>query len=447
MIRLGSSRGLFNSRLAMLVVLLVAGLGVYSCAGEAEQTDGVRVVLFTLDTTRADALLTAGGPPPLEHVRERARQGLIFERLYAATGLTQPSHATMLTGMHPWRHGIFQNGSTLPERIETLAERLQSAGFRTGAAVASFPLENRFGFAQGFDMYLDELVSGPLKTGRGFSPAEFVAGEANRVLDELGGDKQFLWFHFFDAHMPYGLNTRPPNERMRPWDMRVAITDQGADRDEVLRQARRLYDEDIRIMDGYVDGLLRRLDDESSEFETHVVIVADHGENFGEAGLLAHGARLTQWDLQVPLVILSPDVEAGVRTEPVGMIDVPATLLELAGVATDIGSSRSLLEPSPRRQVMGMQRPFLEPNREIRLDGSVHIVEGLRFFSVIDGSLYMGNSQEVVLEDPNPGELEAERVAELKDLFRKLEDEMVDPETSPMDDEVIEQMKALGYIQ
>jgi arylsulfatase A-like enzyme len=234
---------------------------------------------------------------------------------------------------------------------------------------------------------------------------------------------------------------------MRPSDIRVAITDRGADRHEVLSRARDLYDDDVRVMDLQVDRLLRRLESESGAFETHIVIAADHGENFGETGSLGHGRRLTGMDLHVPLVILSPDVEAGVRQEAVGMIDLPATLLDLAGAPTDLGSSRSLLEAGPRRQVLGMQRPFIEPFREIRLDGSVHVLEGLRFFSVIDDRLYLGNSEEVVLDDLSPGEPEAERVAELREQFRGFEDQMADPDLSLVDEEVLEQMRALGYVQ
>ncbi len=436
-----------DRRIAVAALLVLASASTLSCVGAEGRPSGLRVVLITLDTTRADALLTDEEPAPLEHLSGWARQGLVFAGLYAPSGETQPSHATMFTGMHPWRHGVLTNPAPLPRHLETVAERLGDAGFETGAVVASFPLERRFGFAQGFDLYFDELIAGPLAARRGFSPAEFVAQQADRMLDELSGDKQFLWLHFFDPHAPYGFHSRSPKDRLRPSDVRIAITDHGADPEEVLARARHLYDEDVRIMDRQVDRLLRRLEEESSRFETHIVIVADHGENFGETGSLGHGRRLTRMDLHVPLIILSPDVEPGMRAEPVGMVDVPATLLDLAGVASDLGTSRSLLEPDVRRQIVGMQRPFIEPFEEIRIDGSTHVLEGLRFFSMIDGRLYMGNSSEVFLEEMEPGELEPERIAELKSLFATFESELGDPESSPVDDEVLEQMRALGYIQ
>ncbi len=433
-------------RPSLPALLLVVVSGLLAACDTADERP-VRVVLITLDTTRADALLTDGATPPLENVYRWSQLGLVFERHYAATGETQPSHATMFTGMHPWRHGLTLNSAALGEHHETLAERLQASGFRTGAVVASHPLESRYGFGQGFDLYVEDFSEGALAAQRGFSSADVVAEQAHSVLDQLGGDRQFLWFHFFDAHAPYGALTRPPAQRMRPTDMRVAVTDQGADRDEILARGLELYHSDIRIMDGHIDTLLERLEQESADFETHIVIVADHGENFGETGSLGHGKRLTRLDLHVPLVILSPRVEAGVRREPVGMIDVTATLLDLAGVDGELGTSRSLLDDDQRRRVVGMRRIFMEPFTETRLDGSVHTIEGLRFFSVIGDRIYMGNSQEIVLDDMDPREPEADRVAELEVLFREFEDEIVDPDLSLVDDEMIEQMRALGYVQ
>ena len=63
-----------------------------------------------------------------------------------------------------------------------------------------------------------------------------------------------------------------------------------------------------------------------------MVIAADHGESFGEGGAVAHGLRLTDEQIRVPLVILSPRVAAGVRGDVAGSVDVAATLLSLAGV-------------------------------------------------------------------------------------------------------------------
>lgn len=428
------------------MLALCSTLAIFSTACRtAEPSTGVRVVLITLDTVRADAFLTSDGTPPLELTRARARNGLVFERHYSATGQTQPSHATMFTGLDPWRHGVTLNSASLAEDQETLAERLKAAGFETAAVVASYPLASRFGFDQGFDIYIEEFVDGTPNTRQGFSPANFVLEHAIRVLDEAKEKKQFLWVHFFDAHSPYGALTEKKGDRMRPPEMRVAITESGADREDVLTRARELYERDIRIMDRHLDALFERLEQESDEMETHILLVADHGENFGETGSLGHGRRLTRWGLHVPLFILSPKVGPGVRSEPVGMIDIPATILDLAGVEQDFGSSKSLLDPTVRRRVVGMRRIIMKPFDEKRLDGSIHRIEGLCFYSVDGDRIYMGSRQGVALEDSDAREPDADRVAQLEKLFARFEEELADPNVGNLDTQAIEQMRALGY--
>jgi arylsulfatase A-like enzyme len=94
----------------------------------------VNVVLVTLDTTRADRLGCygfAGVKTP--NIDRLAHEGVLFEQATAAVPLTFPSHASMLTGQNPPRHGVHDNGGFFldPARV-TLAERMKEAGFQTG---------------------------------------------------------------------------------------------------------------------------------------------------------------------------------------------------------------------------------------------------------------------------------------------------------------------------
>jgi len=61
-----------------------------------------------------------------------ARDGLRFNRFYAAAPVCSPTRASVLTGRHPNRMGCFKWGHTLrPEEI-TVAEALKKAGYKTG---------------------------------------------------------------------------------------------------------------------------------------------------------------------------------------------------------------------------------------------------------------------------------------------------------------------------
>jgi len=112
-------------------------------------------VLVSIDTLRADRLPAYGykgvETPAIERLQ---RDAIVFENAYSHSPLTFPSHASLLTGLLPPQHGVRNNvGYALPERFTTLAERLQAAGYRTGAVVSSMVLRADTGIAQGFDSY------------------------------------------------------------------------------------------------------------------------------------------------------------------------------------------------------------------------------------------------------------------------------------------------------
>jgi arylsulfatase A-like enzyme len=108
------------------------------------------LLLITIDKLRADRLTDQFMPA----VSALASHGHVFRTTYAHTPLTTPSHASILTGLLPPSHGVHGNGAfRLAEGHLTLAERLRAEGYRTGAFVAAFVLDPRFGLAQGFDRY------------------------------------------------------------------------------------------------------------------------------------------------------------------------------------------------------------------------------------------------------------------------------------------------------
>ena len=138
------------------LALCACGSVASGCAPDAPQL--VRVVLITLDTLRFDHWMPAeGGASLMPRTWNHAREGVRFTRFYVASSVTQPTHATIFTGLHPWEHGVTRNGLVLSQEVPSLVEVLRSHGFSTEAVVASFPLAARFGFARGFDRYHDDF--------------------------------------------------------------------------------------------------------------------------------------------------------------------------------------------------------------------------------------------------------------------------------------------------
>ena len=106
-----------------------------------------------------------GGPA----IDRLAADGVLFENAYAHSPQTLPSHTSILSGELPFEHGVRDNGGFyVPQELDTLAERAKAAGYRTGAFVASFVLDRRWGLDQGFDIYETPLRTGasPLESER-----------------------------------------------------------------------------------------------------------------------------------------------------------------------------------------------------------------------------------------------------------------------------------------
>jgi arylsulfatase A-like enzyme len=447
-----------------ILVLLVASVlaGAVACAMEDRRPK--RVVLITLDTLRQDAFRRPGDtPPPLAKTLARARRGLIFERYYSVTASTQPSHATLFTGLQPWQHGVSSNGAVLDAGYETVAERLKAEGFRTAAAVASHAVASQFGFAQGFDHYFEDFTHGDARNWEGipvqsaersdtkrdaaafYSTAEVVSRRALRFLDELGGDKQFFWFHFFDAHAPYGDRESAP---LSPRKVLAKILDDKAEPGAVLTRARNLYDSDVRFLDQHLDALMEKIARDGSEYETHLLVAADHGESMGEQYSMGHGTRLTEATLRTPLFVLSPSVAPGVRRDPVGTIDLTATLLALAGSSTKLGDSRNLLAPAaPARPVAGMRRTFETPYEERRLDGSVHTIDGLEFYAIEEGQIVLGDREGLTASGTSSLDATSGSEERLVHLFSGFEATLrTSKRVRAADEEDLEKLKALGYV-
>ncbi len=425
---------------------------ISSCREAPEPRE--RIVLITLDTLRYDRLSgTDRWPADMPETRRFAEGALVFRRHYSATSATQPTHATLLTALHPWQHGVPRNGAVLAADVQTIVERMREAGFRSAAVVASFPLHRRFGFDQGFDLYDDEFtevehgewLGVQVPGGRFYSHADEVTRKALETLDALGGSKQFFWFHYFDPHSPYGDSTGRALAEVPEIDHYLRAG--GRDVAPLLARARQGYSQDVRFLDGSLQKLLRRLLEDSEHIETHVIVVADHGESFGEGGAFGHNKRTTMEQIHVPLLIHSPRVTPGVSDLVTGSIDIAATLLALAGIQPEGGEGgRNLLAADLEQGfAFGMGRSSERPVEEVRTDGSIQVIEGDEFFAVEEGRLFRGDGSGISAGDGS--EVEGQEAEKLERIFEHFEETLQGRSIDELDDpETRKALEALGYV-
>lgn len=440
-----------------------AGSTGAAASGEPEAPDAdrrrTRVVLITLDTLRLDAFSTpAAAAQQMPRTVEWALRGAVFQRYYSVSSTTLPAHASMMSGLHPWEHGATSNGLVFPERFSTVAELLRERGFATGAVVASFPLHERFGLAQGFDRYHNEFgqpgqdfegldVESIEREGDLHSIADRINERAFELLDELGDGDQFAWIHYFDPHAPYGDSVQPDSN----WFPRVIsqyIEANPAETDTLLAQGRDQYRLDVEYLDQRLAELFERLARDEDRYETHVVLVSDHGEAFGEGGTLGHGKRLVLVQVHVPLVIVSPSVQPGFRQQVASAVDLAPTLLSLAGVrGVSAGGGLDLTAPGhqPTREVYGMRRTFGEPTSEVRVDGSEHELETYLFFAAGTDSFLVGNADEVTVGDTDKQLRSQKRTSHYQELFAGFQRTLAELPEVELDEASLRALEKLGY--
>src|SRR5436309_12794029 len=142
-----------------LGALALAASGCVARQADLRSIPGQNVLLITIDTLRADALGSYGGAAATPALDRLAAEGVRFDFAHAHAVLTLTSHASILTGELPFRHGLRDNsGYRLPPDARTTATLLKHAGYATAAFVAAFPLHGRFGLTAGFDVYDDRFV-------------------------------------------------------------------------------------------------------------------------------------------------------------------------------------------------------------------------------------------------------------------------------------------------
>ena len=317
---------------------LLALLGCAPDPAEIRAADArPNVLLVSMDTTRADHLSAYGYErDTTPHLRELARQGVLFDTAYAPSATTGPSHASLFTSLYPVTHRVLKNGYPLASEYETLAEILTREGFETAAVVSSYVLNARFGYDQGFGAYDDDVSQGVAPSGvtqwegrtiegRFYGRADDTTRRALGWLDSREHPERpfFLFAHYFDPHSPYvsPAGYKPPFEP----GSKVALK---------LYRTIYFYDTVISYTDQEIGRLLAGLGERGLARDTIVVVVGDHGEGLMQHGHMYHGVHIYEEGVRVPLIVRWPGViEPGrALAGPVQLMDLAPTLLDLIGI-------------------------------------------------------------------------------------------------------------------
>ena len=324
-------------------------------SGKAAQTSGARpdvfygelpadevrkynIVLVIIDAARADKMGFLGAKKPATpYLDEFAKESVVFTQAYAQSSATMLSIPSMLCGLNPdamkWEQKATRLSPT--EDHEMLQERLGAAGYRTGVIVNHYFKKRLPGMLQGFDTVESSWLDGSHK--RWFHRSATVATtQAIRFIEEdvdvPESDTPFFLVVYYES--PHGRYNRHDD---------AGFPNFGKGQEA-------LYTGEIAYADRHIGGLLDYLRYTVPLWDDTIVIVAaDHGEEFGEHGEKYHARTCYREVAHVPLLVRIPGLEHAEIGQPVGLVDIVPTLLELTGGQSESDASeldgQSLLLP------------------------------------------------------------------------------------------------------
>jgi len=339
------------------------------------------ILLLVIDAARADRLSCMGyGKPTTPHLDRLAAGGILYRQAISTATWTVPAHASLFTGQYLSKHRASNQTPRLAERVRTLAEALAAAGYRTGSFTNNPYAGSPAGLGRGFAR-VTELWSAAERGRPGYvlrrlrrklsRRADSGAAELNRRMLEFaraGAGSRRPWFifaNYVETHLPLhgpavwrhrfvpagatraeldGVNLDPISVHLG----KLVMTE----RDYALLGAR--YDAQLAYADHRLGELVDRLAGGDLQGMLAVVL-ADHGENLGEHGLMSHEHCVYDTLLHVPLIVSWPGTLAPCTVdEQVQILDVPVAVLAAAGIRDARFDAEcqgiNLLDAAARRQ-------------------------------------------------------------------------------------------------
>ncbi len=469
-------------------LVLVGCVLIAACGPRRELDDAVRpviddrtvvdvpqpprlVILCILDALRADHVGGRGWTPVIDRL---SAEGVSFSNYMSTAASTMTWAKTFFSGR------FFLQGGGLPSEVETMAEVMRTAGFRTVGISGNGHVSEKYGLARGFDTF--EMVY-PL--ARRADPATYVnrnAADIHRRALELLGERPvdtptFLYLHTIHPHSPYA----PPRDLagelcgeipssidgMSP--TLVAIREGEVPTTEADRaRLACLYAAGLRYCDTEIGNLMAELERRYPPGEVLLIVTSDHGEEFFDHGGVLHGHTLYDELLRVPLVFHWPG-----RLEPAEVESASDTVDLHETIRALVGAPCSSAEAGGRSLwsvILGRDAETLEPKLHFAavptLPGGMMMVRSQTHKMVLaprkDGGPGMGlglgrsHDPEYLFDlRSDPGEtqnligtglteeswLRARLVEWIENTSRQAESETVE-----LDRETREHLEALGYV-
>ncbi|MBI2839409.1 MAG: sulfatase [Acidobacteria bacterium] len=390
----------------MILVASIHGCSPRSGARGTPQPEGPpNVVIYLIDALRYDRLGINGfsAGPISPRIDALADQSVVFDQAYSCAPWTVPSVTSLLTSTYPCEHQVFVNGQKLDPSLRTIAERMKAAGYTTIARFSN-PLLNAVpGLERGYDVYE-------------YSGGDIVTEIARFLEDAPTGRPYYLYLHTIEPHDPvvtpdewlpdggrvdaetrtemgelkrrYSGLTRADFDAKRP----LGTIDNTEEQQKALTRFSELrhaidflYSASVRRADEGVGRMVDMLKARGAWDRTLFILLADHGEELGDHGGWFHEHSVYEELIHVPLIVHFPRGEfAGRRVdETVTLADILPTVQDCARGSNWSGRGRSLVKlladgspPAARGPIVTTMRvnrkKYYRPYKETR--GDINLV-------------------------------------------------------------------------
>jgi arylsulfatase A-like enzyme len=324
-----------------------------------------------------------GVTPNLEGL---ASESIIFDRAYAASTHSDYAQMAILSSLHPRKYNRHDYYVDIDYPRALIWDALKPAGYTTGLfSCQNERWGNMLNFLEtpGLDVLRHSLhwPKAPRK-GRGMESKVYEAtpvAEWQRWRRERVDGPYFAYLNFQSNHFPYEV----PPEAPRPYqpeaiDFAASFLRYPKSGIPVMLNR---FDNALHYADHYIGEVVSFLKEIGDWDSTVLVVVSDHGEAFYEHEQPTHGTSLYEEQVRSLLMIRVPGLPGRRIEEPISLLDVPPTLLEILGLEPhgNFQGRGDVLEAD----YDGDERPFFFTIQGLTLEDGV-LLEGTKLIVNFD---------------------------------------------------------------
>lgn len=429
-------------------VLLMGAIALFAClcgpSVRAAEAPRPNVLLIAIDDLN-DWVGVLGGHPQAKtpNIDALAKRGVLFTNAHCQSPVCNPSRASMMTSLYPETTGIYflnppvgdapiaAKNKLLPKRFDDEGYHVTAAGklFHNAGNKKYFPH-----YAGSFGAYgptpkkkITSFPGHPLWDWGVYPKADHdrdmpdykIASWAAQQLKQQHDKPLFLATGFYRPHVPQytpqkwidmfpidevqlPITAEDDLDDLSPYAINltrlkhVAPTHQWVVENDEWKPLVQTYLACVAFVDHQVGRVIRALDESDYADNTIIVLYSDHGFELGEK---ERWAKRSLWEnsTRVPMIIVAPGMQGGrVCHQPVELIDIYPTLLDLTASEADPKHEGQSLVPL----LKNVEAHWPHPARTSFGPGNVAIAtEGYRYIRYADGS------EEFYVHDTDPHEL------------------------------------------